>query len=545
MAIDPRLTSLKNTRPQYEHEARQHRLYLDAFSGGGGFSGSVAQNTSDFWGPSAALYDHLGAHYDSVRVDDKAYPIKRHTYLNRFARESKDKFIRRIDAAHYSNYIQPLTLLKLGYVFDKEFTVQDRPTVVEQWRENMDGKGAKWEQMLLLNALRAAVIGWVPVLIDMPPAPVDDDGNPIVLNRATANQLGIMPTAVPLFPANLLDYELDDGGNFVWAVIRTDHQERETPFDEVTNITRYTVWYADRYSIYEDVRLGTGQQEFRVVAEDSAHVFERVPIAILRSTPVPDDPIKGLPMHGTESMEAKAHFNRQSEFIEHLRGTVFAMLVVATDSAEDISEIVVGPENAIALDPNSSQSHYFLSPEGSVAETFEKRLEKHIEEIYRQARVEFGRPTASRAAVSGQARKFEFAQTDKALRQFAQQIATFEEEIDTLIGLAYNLPYETASASTVTAPMSFDVDDLVTDLDAALVAVQQLDVGPTAAKLIRERIVQGILPNLPKSDMDAVRSELEGMEEERLQERATAAAVQAFAGFGAQDDENEEPADEQ
>lgn len=527
------LEALEEKREGYDEEAAMHRLYLDAYGGGGGFSGATVQPTSDFWGAGSTIYNDLG--------EQDRESVGRQTYLDRFQREQLDKFIRRIFSSHYSNYIKPLTDLKLSYILRKEFPVDNRPDKLDIWRKNIDGRGTDWEQLKQVIYLRAATLGWVPVLIDMPPAPTNVDGSPVLLTQAASDEAGLQPTPIPLFPANLTDYDTDDTGAFTWAKVRTDHEERESPFHPKYAVTRYTVWFPDRFSVYEvrEATGDTGKRTASIVEEDTPHRFGRVPIEVLRHIPSPDDPVKGIAMHGQETVEARAHFNRQSELNEHLRSQVFAILVLAAEENEENGQVTIGTENGLYLDPASSQKHYYMSPEAGVAETYETRLESGIEEIYRQARVEFARPTASRQAVSGIARKFEFAQTDRALSDFAKQIALFEHGIDELTGMALGVPNEKLQDIQIAPPSTFDIDDIASDIDIAVAAITDLKVGPTAARILRSRIIGSLIPGVSDDDEEEIEQDLLDIEVAQEQERA-AIMAQLEAGGDEEDEEDKE-----
>jgi hypothetical protein len=522
---------LEHTRPGYEDELEYHRLLIDAYTGGGGFAGSIIQPPMGFWGAAAEVYSHARSTWQSE---------ERLTYLDRYPREDAEKFKKRRQIAHYPNYIQPLTDLKTSFIMRKGLMVEDRPDALVEWREDIDGRGTAWDELLPGLVLRAATLGWFPAIIDMPPAPVTPEGTPTIMNRATADALGLRPTIIPLFPANLTDYQVDEKGRFVWAKIRTDHHEQLDPFSKATDVTLYTIWFTDRYEKYEVTKTATdGKRSARLIGEAS-HPFGEVPLAILPHKPMVDDPVKGIPMHGQESVEARRLFNLHSELDEHMRSQVFAVLVLAMGMDEAQRQVTIGTDNAIMLDPNATQSHYFIAPPPTVAQSYETRIEHSIQEIYRQARVEFTRPSASRQAVSGIARKFEFAQTDRALAVFAQQIARFEEHVDWLVGAAFNVSPEQLELQRITAPDSFDVEDLQTDLQLAVDAITQLTVGPTAETRLRARVINQLLPNLNDEDKDQIAEELENVQNTQQQEQQINEEIAAALT----EDEDEEPQQE-
>ena len=522
---------LERKRPGYDQEQQFHRLLIDAYTGGGGFAGANVQPPAGYWGAASEIYSSA---YMSEHSSYTHRNQQRLTYLDRYVREDTEKFRRRINVAHYPNYIQPLTDLKLSFLLRKEMLVDGRPDQLIEWRENVDGRDTSWDEMLPLLAARAATVGWCPVVIDMPRQPTDGNGNLIDLPRSQANELGLRPALVPLFPGNLVDYHVDEGGSFTWAKIRTDYVTQETALSEPVEVTRFTIWTPRDFEIFE-IYEDSNREPASV--DRGEHSFGEVPIAILRHKPMLDDPIKGLPMHGQESIEARRLFNLHSELDEHMRSTVFALLVLSRDPNEQNKAVTIGSDNALSLDPAAQQKHYYMQPDGTSAASYETRIERCIREIYRQARVEFSRPDASRSAVSGIARKYEFAQTDRALAEFAHQIARFEEHIDMLVGRSLGVSEDRIDEIRITPPSTFDVEDLQTELQLAVDAVTQLSVGPTAERRILERVVQQMLPNLSEEDESSIEEEIEQAVNEKLQRDQFAAEALAEAP---QDEEDEE-----
>ena len=524
---------LERTRPGYDEELEYHRLLIDAYTGGGGFAGANVQPPAGFWGTAAEVYslDRSGDWSTEDRI----------TYLDRYPREDKTKFKKRLQLAHYPNYIQPLTDLKISLMMRKPLAISGRPDSLVEWREDVDGRGTTWDEMVPQVVLRAATLGWVPCVVDMPPAPINEDGTPTMMTRATADTLGLRPQMVPLFPANLTDYQTDELGDFKWAKIRTDYRVQLDPFSDPVDITRYTIWYSDRFEQYEVTKSSAGDRSAKQTAA-GAHGFGRVPVVTLKHKPMIDDPVKGIPMHGQESVEARRLFNLHSELDEHMRSQVFAVLVLAMGIDEAKRQVTIGTDNAILLDPMASKEHYFIAPPATVAAAYETRIEACIEEIYRQARVEFTRPTAGRAAVSGVARKFEFAQTDRAIGEFAQSIARFEESVDWLTGTALGVSEDQLKEIAIEAADSFDVEDMQTDLALAIDAIKLLSVGPTAETRLRERMINQLMPTLSPEDKAQIEEELiEVQEDQRQQAQADQEMAEVARQIALEDEDEPQP----
>lgn len=491
MSDDKLLRALKQTRDDYDQQLTWQRYQMDAYTGGGGFQGRIKQPSTSYFGGAAVIY---GTGTDSAVRSSVAHPL---TYLDQFDSEEAPKFRSRIDCAHYPNYVAPLTDLKLGYIAKKPHTVENRPAEVEAWHTDELHPFAPHRRLLMA---RAAVFGWCPQLIDMPAV---EQG----VSRAQAKELGHRPVSIPLYPANLLDYDVGDGGELTLGKIKTCTVERGSWMEKPTPVETYTIWTRETFSRYV-VRKVDGREVVESEEVDVPHDFGRVPIVIWRWMPSPDDPVQGLAAHDSVALEARALFNRISEFEEHLRSQVFALFVYVTDDPESGGELKLGVDNAIPLRTDAGHAHHYIAPPATPAETYEKRIEATIREMYRMARVEFTRPTGS--ATSGISRRFEFAQTNQALCDAAASYAKAEREMDILVGIAYGIDPATTAKESITAADDFDVDDLQADIKAAFDA-HQLDLGPTNNMKLRERIAQQMLPNRTKTEVRQADEELEAM----------------------------------
>lgn len=485
-------------RADYHQERSWHKFLLDAYSGTGGFQGKVRQPFASFWGWAADVY-RRNLPFTGGLMDDEL-----DTYLDRFDREDVVKFERRAKSAHYPNYVANFIDVPLSFMFRKVFGQkpdQQDAGSLGKWMENADGAGTAWNDMVRDTiAPRAAVLGWAPVLFDMPSL---GSALPTALDDERGQNL---PYAVPLFPSNLLDWSHDDNGMLRWAKIRNDYVRRDDPLQAGTDITRITIWYSDRWEWYE---LAKGKDNLpRVIGSASGqHPFKRVPLLVMRRKPVPDDPFRGIPMAASASEEARRMFNYLSELDEHLRSCAFALFQVVTDQPDKIGSIIGGNGNAVPLKPDWKNEHKWLTPDPAISQMYESRISTTIEEMYRAQKMEFTRGVRGGQARSGVSQSFEFESANRAIADFARMVARFDEEGRRLASKA--LPAAPADANiTTTAPQRFDVEEMAKELDEALSAIT-LRVGPTATAEIKKKVVRGQLPMADTETMSKIESEID------------------------------------
>jgi hypothetical protein len=501
------IEQLEATRPDYEKERRWHKLLLDAYSGGGGFQGAIQQPTSSYWGPAAQIYsDAFYGINRQVTSDRWQYNITAgESYLDQLPREDRGKYEARGDMSYYSNHIQGITDLKLSFLHSKPFQIENRPDSLSEWRQNVNGKGQRYDDLSMANDLKAAIIGWIPILFDMPRAPET------TITRAQASELGISPRMIPLLPANILDYQLDNEGQFVWCKMRTDYMDRESPFQEAYCISRYTIWYPDRFQIIEV--LNKDGKKSIIKQEEGLHSFGQVPILTLQYSSCPDDPIKGSPMHGQESLAARSLFSRTSEYDEHIMKQQAAALVYATNNPEQVGALLVGPENGLTIPLDAGQQHYYLAPPSSVSEVYRNRTSDIVTEIYRMAGVEF--LLNSQVPLSGISRRYQFMQLNAEVASFAQHKAKHEERVDKLVGTMLGISEDELAQIRYTAPTNYDVEDLTEKILNAR-EMLQLGLGPTADKSIRMDIITHANPNMTEEDRAQSEDELDQEAENQI-----------------------------
>ena len=511
---DDLIKQLRQTRDDYAEELVWHRFLLDAYTGTGGFAGRIKQPATGYLGWAAEIYStsSVSAHMSSAVVD---------TYLDRYPREDEAKFQRRKDVAHYPNYVEEIVDLLLSYVLKRDMVREKVPKPLETWMEDVDGQGTTWdEQIEGTLAARAALLGWCPHLIDADPV---TEG----ATRAETDESS-QTRSIPLFPANLLDWEADESGEFKWVKLRLAYTKREGPLDEAVKEEHYQLWTRKTVRKIVITKAGKGES----ITDDTGEVpnpFSVVPVTIWRHKPSPDDAVRGLGMVDGIASEVRRLFNLLSELDEHIRAQVFALLQVPLGQGEQKSELVLGTDNAVGIPSDAKHEYKYLAPPGSIAETLEHRIAETITEIHRLARTE-NDAAKSVSAVSGVARAYEFEKTNRRLGDFAKQLARSVRRAYKVVAKVLGLGDDALKNTKITAPTDFKVEDLETAIQNAISAVS-LGLGPTAETRIKQRVAEKLLPNLPNDDKAAIEQELEDMpaaaEQEAAEQKEIDAAVAA------------------
>lgn len=481
---------LEAKRDKYVEEGSWLKFLIDSWTGGGGYQGRVKQPPSGYWGSAAEAYAQFATLSSNAYFQEYEF----NTYLDRYPREDAEKFQRRINVAHYLNYVRPITNLLVSYLLRKPHKWNNLPKEIESWIEETSyTKGNR------LRALRAVVCGWAPVQVDMPARPET------AVTQADVGNLS--PYLIELLPCHLYDYGEDERGQFTWVKLCVSFRRKDTWNGEELTVKRYTIWTREEFFVYEMIRRDNGDEIIRELTKGT-HPFKAVPLVIFRSSVSLEDSVKSDSLIADIALEGRRLFNLISELDEHLRGQVFALLCIPKRVGEDgEAPAAVGTENALIYDPESSTAPSFLAPPPTVAATYEKRIEATIVEMYRIARVEYTR--ASGANQSAESRKTEFEQTNLAIADLASSLARAERDLFILVGRGLGLSEDRLQAIQVIPAESFDTEELNDEIERLVTLLTVRELGRTFRVELLQRIAQRVLPNLNATARKVMLDEIE------------------------------------
>ncbi len=489
------LDQLKEVRKDYAEDLVWNRFLLDAYTGTGGFAGKVKPPASGYLGWASEVYRPSTVFAGRTTID---------TYLDRFPREDGPKFERRQDVAHYVNYVAPICDLFGSYISSQPPTRNgiDNNTELTAWMQNADGRGTTWDALKDETIIpRALQLGWCPVMFDRDPTPID------VTSKAQQNKLNVRTRAMPLFPGNITQWETDDAGALLWVKIKLSYCSKTDPLAPATEYDKILIWTRTTVSEYRIAKDDKNQEHAEPVRQNEKHSFGAVPLVIFRAGKTPDDTVRGVSVVGHVAVENRRHFNCLSELDEHLRSAVFALLQVPIPpNATSPNELIGGAGNAVPVPSDATQPYKFISPDASVAATYEVRLKESAREIHRIASAPF--ENDSGAAQSGVSRAYQFEGTNKRLVKIAVGLAAAEETSLQLVATSHGAAANDVENIRCAPPNEFRVDDLSVDLDNLIKAVSVRGMAATAKMLIILRSVQKMLPNMHEDQRKLIEGEL-------------------------------------
>lgn len=454
--------TLKYRHPDAEERATLYSFLLDAWDGTGGFAPPLDETIS-------------GNTYGQESNELPDWKLS--SYIDRFPRESADKWRSRVRRAHYTNTFRAVGETICNFLLRRLPERKGGDDAAWEFLANADGRGTSWNDFMRHEiARRVWAFASPPILVDRPAESAD-------------NKADRKPTFCRvLWPGSLYDWETDDAGEFEWAKIVEKVTACESAEAERVTEWRATEWTREGWRRWTWVE---GEDDVRDAGEGT-HPCGRVPIVLPSLVRPLGSSILGTSPAFEIAQETRKLFNYQSLLDEHLYGQVYAVLAVTLpiQSKQQAGGFKLGTDNALMLPEGGSAS--FIAPPQSVADTLFKAIDACIRRMYRAARIEFTLREGGQAE-SGVARQYEFAATDRSIRAFADEMARVEVETQRLVALWDGRDPDVALADYVVEwPDSYDVKDLERELANALRGLE-MQLGPTAEvalrKIVRDDLV--------------------------------------------------------
>lgn len=331
-------------------------------------------------------------------------------YLLRRQKEPMEVYQERLNQVYYENYVGSIVDWYLSSLFRREplyLTTGDDAAgrrFINGFVENCDRKGTPLVEFFRGLARDGMLFGAAHVLVDFPRA------KQAARTRAEEEASGVNRAyLVPCAPEQLINWSLDDSGEYEWAVIRRSRIVSES--FSADQLTRETVWYwygRETFRAFRQVQRGEGEAGPVVLADEGRHGLAdtgRVPLLTLEAP------------EGMRLMERAAdlqveHFNKSNALSWALAMGLYASPVVYSDREWNQ---IVGDSYYIQLGPEDRFG--WTEPEGKVYQIAADNLARLKDEIYRVCHLlsHAGMP-ASGGPQSGWSKQRDFLMTQEVLR---------------------------------------------------------------------------------------------------------------------------------
>lgn len=445
--------SVKQFHPEYERMVPQWSFFLDAYEGGGAFTGKPAY-----------LFSHA-----RETAEDRAFRLRRVVYYN---------------------YCRSIIDIYVSYIYRREIVRESDHPLFKRFLRDIDLRGSDMNSFMATQvAPMAQVLGVVFVVVDMPPAPKG-------LRTAYEEQsLGIRPYARLLLPFNLVDWELDREGEFVWAKVREIVPSGRGPFDERGGLRwRYRIWTRRRWFLLDE----DGNFLNPNGSDGEPHPVGAVPIARIYNERSFINALAGVSALQDIAPICQRIYNLSSLLDEFLYKQCFSFLAWPGDV--DIERL--STSNIASLDPETRLLPTYITPPTDPARFIESQIEKSIKEIYRLARIRYA--VVETHPESGIARAIEFHDTNNILAKKARNLEDGEYQILRLMfaWLGEDVDFR------VVYPKEFSVRAADEEI-REVVRVMELDLSRSLNARLAKRLIRRILPTLNAEEERRIDGEID------------------------------------
>ena len=405
--------------------------------------------------PDYARRKRMWEQYQDLYVGGEQFKVNSEQYLVRRQKEPADVYSERLSRVFYENYIGSIIDWFTATLFRREPNlsfegVGDRSlSFFSDFAEDCDLKGTNLTEFFRHRFVDALVCGKSHILVDFP------KWQPLG-NRAEEDAKGVSRAyLVGYSPRNLINWSLDEHGNYEWVVLRTSGLRKPNIEDAGwSNETRWAFYDKQNYRIYEKTSTDGKEGEIALVAAGRHGLAknDRVPLFNLELS----DGLWLMNRAGSLQLE---HFNKSNSLSWALTMGLYSMPVVYSE--RDFKQIM-GESYYVQLGPNDKFG--WTEPEGKVFKIASDNLERLQGEIYRVCYLsQAGGVLSSGGVQSGLSKARDFAVTQEVLRAYGDEV---KETIKRVLRSVVTAR-EDALSIGVSGMDEFDIGDFGTELGDA------------------------------------------------------------------------------
>lgn len=444
--------------------------------------------------PHYAARKAVWKQYRDLYAGGEQFKVNAQHYLIRRQREPGDVYAERLSRVFYENYIGSIVDWYAATLFRREpvMTFEGKNERAKQFFgglvEDVDHKGSALADFFRRQFIESLTTGASYTLVDFPRA------GHRAMSRGEEDALGASRAYLVDYAAeNLINWSLDDQGNYEWVVLRTELLKKEKVED--------SDWKREKRWAYYD------KQSFRIYRQENDKAIElidegthglaklgRVPLFELR---IPE----GLWMLNRAGLLQLEHFNKSNALSWALTMGLFAMPVVYSE--REWSQMV-GESYYIQLGPNDRFG--WTEPEGKVYQIAADNLTRLQEEIYRVCYLALAGGSLDKGSVqSGLSKQLDFSITQEVLRAYGDAVKDQVRRVLKGIEAARNDGLDIS----VTGMDEFDIADFSIELsDAQQLLALGVD-SPTLKKEVFKKLALKYMADARQDVKDRIVAEIE------------------------------------
>jgi hypothetical protein len=404
--------------------------------------------------------------YRDLYVGGEQLRLNAQNHLVRRQREPGDVYAERLTRVFYENYIGSIIDWYSATLFRREPVLMfdgRNAGFYSTFVDDVDRKGTGLTDFWRRQFVESMVAGVSFVLVDFPRSQGKAG------SRAEEDALGASRAYLVDYSAeDVINWSLDEQGNYEWVVIRTKALRKDRVEDaEWKTETRWSYYDKQSFRIYRQ----SGDESSRELIDQGTHGLAKIGRVPLFPLEIPE----GLWLLNRAGLLQVEHFNKSNALAWALTMGLFAMPVIYSE--REWSQMV-GESYYIQLGPGDKFG--WTEPEGKVYQIAADNLTSLQEEIYRVCYLaQAGGSLDKGARQSGTSKQLDFSITQEVLRAYGDAV---KEQIRRVLK-SIEAAREDGVEVSVAGMDEFDIADFSTELADA---EKLLSLGVNSATLKKE-----------------------------------------------------------
>jgi hypothetical protein len=376
----------------------------------------------------------------------------RANYLYRHVKENEGDFRDRIQRSYYYNFCRTVVDTYVAHIYRKVNAIYRRADdggEYEKFLSDVDACGSTMNTFMQEQVAPAAqIFGQVFVVVDKPKFSGE------LKSKAEEREKGIRPYLVTIDPNDVVDFQLDSRGNFLWVRIREVKERASGPFyksnasDEEEFV--YRTWTREGWFVHDS----QGN-----LLEADEHRLGRVPVVTVYNVES-----RKYPGFGVSALSDIAPINRSiynwcslnDEFLYRQCFNILAM-----PEMPGIKTRKIGAGNALTYPIDAARPPHYIYPPVEPGEYLLRNIDAAVRQIYRLAVLGSAWGFETPQNTSGISKAYDLYQTNENLVKKAKNLEEAEAEVGVLWGLWEG---KEGFKPTVEYPTDFKISDLAEDL---------------------------------------------------------------------------------
>lgn len=410
-------------------------------------------------------------------------------FIHRHLRESDSAWKKRVERGYYYNYVAAVVDLFTAFLFHApvDRDLGDDIEFFEEIHKDADLQKTLYSVFMRNACIFAQVEGHIGILVDMPNISADQ----IPQNEAQRKELGFHPYLVLLHADQIMDWELDQFGNFNWVKLKIQRPlDRTWQQSAVSDTQHFVIWTRESFEEWEVVGEGPGAEARMINSGDNP--AGRVPLVILRMQKKPDHPWFGMSAVRDIADINIGILNWSSLGDEEIFER--CLNVLALERADSDAKVELSHANVLEFEPGAAPPRY-LEPGPTALNNIRTWIEDARAEIRRLAKLNISSGLMDvRQSSSGIAQAFQFLETNQTLADKALSLEQAETEIHKLLAAWGNIEF----TGSISYSRDFGVEDFLLLFQELGLAKNSL-TSETAIKELEKKIIRKIFA---KSSME-------------------------------------------